>query len=145
VFFDAIVCDPPYGVRAGSRKTGANGEVKPIQPHQREAHIPGTVSVALPDVMQGLLELAANTLLPRGRLVYWLPVTPEYTDAEVPRHPCLDLIANSEQVLTMKLQRRLITMQRNDTPYQRYVAPEQSIEVSYNNLHDKILGINRTK
>ena len=22
--FDAIVCDPPYGIRAGSRKTGSN-------------------------------------------------------------------------------------------------------------------------
>eukprot|EP00961_Rhodomonas_salina_P110215 1483521-Rhodomonas_salina.2 len=28
--FDAIVCDPPYGVRAGARKTGCTKEAKPI-------------------------------------------------------------------------------------------------------------------
>ena len=27
--FDAIVCDPPYGVRAGARRTGTHKEVAP--------------------------------------------------------------------------------------------------------------------
>ena len=36
-----------------------------------------------------------------GRLVYWLPVIKEeYTDAQVPQHPCLALIANGEQLLS---------------------------------------------
>jgi tRNA (guanine10-N2)-methyltransferase len=42
---DAIVCDPPYGVRAGARKSGVRDDkvVKPISDEHRSTHIPGTV------------------------------------------------------------------------------------------------------
>jgi tRNA (guanine10-N2)-methyltransferase len=42
---DAIICDPPYGVRAGARKTGAREDkvAKPIPEEHRATHIPGTV------------------------------------------------------------------------------------------------------
>jgi hypothetical protein len=47
------------------------------------------------------------------RLVYFLPATPEtYSEAEVPSHPALALVANSEQILTSRYSRRLITMQK---------------------------------
>lgn len=35
-----------------------------------------------------------------------------YIDDNVPEHPCLKLIANSEQVLSTKIGRRLITMEK---------------------------------
>jgi tRNA (guanine10-N2)-methyltransferase len=38
--------------------------------------------------------------------------TTRYKDSDVPLHPCLKLLANSEQVLSMRLRRRLITMEK---------------------------------
>ncbi len=41
--YDAIVCDPPYGIRAGARRTGSRrAEVKPVPEHLRADHIPQT-------------------------------------------------------------------------------------------------------
>lgn len=42
-FYDAVVCDPPYGIRAGARRSGSRREeVKPIPDHLRADHIPQT-------------------------------------------------------------------------------------------------------
>ena len=49
-FFDAIVCDPPYGIRAGARKAGSRRgeeEVKPVAAEQRASHIPQTQPYAV--------------------------------------------------------------------------------------------------
>ena len=35
-----------------------------------------------------------------------------YSDSQVPTHPCLKLVANSEQGLTRSIGRRLITMEK---------------------------------
>lgn len=41
--YHAIVCDPPYGIRAGARRTGSRrAVVKEITPEQRATHIPMT-------------------------------------------------------------------------------------------------------
>ncbi len=63
-------------------------------------------------VMRDLLDMAARNLVVGGRLVYLLPSTSEYTDAEVPVHPCLAVEANSEQKLGQYFSRRLITMRK---------------------------------
>jgi tRNA (guanine10-N2)-methyltransferase len=63
--------------------------------------------------LRDLLDLSARLLKRGGRLVYFLPAAPEvYRDDEVPRHPALALVANSEQVLSSRYSRRLITMQK---------------------------------
>ena len=36
----------------------------------------------------------------------------DYTDDMIPQHPCFRLVANSEQVLTSHVSRRLITMEK---------------------------------
>ena len=35
-----------------------------------------------------------------------------HTDEEVPQHPCLELVSNSEEKLTLLISRRLITMKK---------------------------------
>ncbi|TYZ59231.1 hypothetical protein PybrP1_002239 [[Pythium] brassicae (nom. inval.)] len=125
--FDAVVCDPPYGIRAGARKSGRKPSPKVPHPGagvgvlgqktfeemseaRRLNYIAPTQPYAAEDVMRDLLQFAAETLREGGRLVYLLPTTYEYTDADLPRHPTLRVVANSEQKLTTKYARRLITM-----------------------------------
>ncbi|KAJ3148864.1 hypothetical protein HDU89_004445 [Geranomyces variabilis] len=117
-FWDAIVCDPPYGVRAGARKLGKGpkskvppGPLAPIKPNGEQRY-PQTVPYELDDVLVDLIAFAAEKLVPGGRLVYWLPtVTDEYTHADVPMHPRFRLVANSNQVFGTWC-RRLITMEK---------------------------------
>ena len=41
--YDAVVCDPPYGIRAGARMEGSNRANRtPIPDHKRDTHIPQT-------------------------------------------------------------------------------------------------------
>ena len=65
------------------------------------------------ECLRDLLDLSAQLLRAGGRLVYFLPAAPEiYSEAEVPGHPALALVANCEQVLNARYSRRLITMQK---------------------------------
>ena len=113
-FIGAIVCDPPYGIRAGARKSGSRyAEVKVIAEEHREGHIPQTQPYSAVEVMRDLLELAARSVVVGGRLVYLIPVDrEEYDPRALPTHPCLELVANSEQILGYTLSRRLITMEK---------------------------------
>ncbi|KAJ3043779.1 hypothetical protein HDV00_004186 [Rhizophlyctis rosea] len=113
--FDAIVCDPPYGVRAGAKKIGSNPKVKPpptaLKPNG-EPRYPQTVPYEMHDVLLDLIDFSAAYLMPGGRLVYWFPtVTDEYSPEDVPLHPHFRMIANSEQNFG-KWARRLITMEK---------------------------------
>ncbi|KAG6955278.1 hypothetical protein JG688_00011946 [Phytophthora aleatoria] len=147
-FFDAVVCDPPYGIRAGARKSGRKRQIKSdvSMATKQENYIAPTQPYAAEDVMMDLLEFAAQTLREGGRLVYLLPTTYEYTDSDLPRHPSLQVIANSEQKLTKKYARRLITMVKR-TPTAEEMAAVESAEtaaksnpgdVSFANLREKI-------
>lgn len=65
------------------------------------------------ECLRDLLDLSARLLRVGGRLVYFLPTAPEvYREEEVPRHPALRQVSNSEQVLTARYSRRLITMEK---------------------------------
>lgn len=114
--FDSIVCDPPYGIRAGGRKSGGrryNQRPYEIPKEKRKDHIASTSPYSLGECIADLLDNAAAMLRPGGRLVYFLPAVIEaYSDDLLPLHPSLDVVANTEQNLTMSYQRRLVTMER---------------------------------
>ena len=154
--FHAIVCDPPYGVRAGARRVaplpdprnpakalarararGTTGdattdasssetsEVSPVvgddkqqqeqqpeQPKQKQHSFAHTELYAVPDMLRDLLDMAAQTLVLGGRLVFWMPATVEYRADDVPRHPCLTLVSNSLQQITLRWGRRLVTLEK---------------------------------
>ncbi|KAL0908243.1 hypothetical protein M5K25_022728 [Dendrobium thyrsiflorum] len=116
--FDAIICDPPYGVRAGGRKSGGRkllkGTVDPytVPEEKRFDHIPSTAAYSLAECVNDLLELAARMLVMGGRLVFFFPVLREdvVTVAQFPEHPCFTLIASCEQILSLRYSRYLLTM-----------------------------------
>lgn len=115
--FDAIICDPPYGVRAGGRKSGGRkllkGVVDPytVPDDKRVGHIPSTAPYCLSECVHDLLDIAGRMLVMGGRLVYFYPVLREdSTQNPFPEHPCFKLVASSEQILSSRYSRVLLTM-----------------------------------
>ena len=119
-YFDAIICDPPYGVRAGGRKSGGRRKDSDgnlpyvIDPEQRDSHIPSTKPYPIGECFLDLLDLAARHLIVGGRLVFFLPCSQAMYNEEddVPSHPMLKVISNCEQILSKYHSRRLITMEK---------------------------------
>mmetsp|Transcript_2974 Transcript_2974/g.5678 ORF Transcript_2974/g.5678 Transcript_2974/m.5678 type:complete len:424 (-) Transcript_2974:2099-3370(-) len=107
--FDAVVCDPPYGIREGIRSS-SECEARTLEQSK-------TVRVRVADSLLHLLQLAAETLRPGGRLVYWLPTTSDFDPVDLPTHPDLRLVSCSEQALTIRMRRRLVTMERTTSPW----------------------------
>lgn len=131
--FDAIICDPPYGVRAGGRKSGGRkllkGTVDPytVPDDKRTDHIPSTGSYCLAECVHDLLDLAAKMLIMGGRLVFFYPVLREdYVENHFPGHPCFKLIATSEQILSSRYSRVLLTMVKI-SPYTEEIAEAAQI------------------
>ena len=63
-FFDVIVTDPPYGIRAGARKSGRKEGVHyKISEEKRYDHIPSTQNYPVEEVMLDLLHTAASTMV----------------------------------------------------------------------------------
>ncbi|CAA2959026.1 tRNA (guanine(10)-N2)-methyltransferase homolog [Olea europaea var. sylvestris] len=133
--FDAIICDPPYGVRAGGRKSGGRkllkGVVAPytVPDDKRTGHIPSTAPYSLVECVHDLLDLAARMLVTGGRLVYFYPVLRdnESVDPNFPEHPCFKLVASCEQILSYRYSRVLLTMIKI-APYTEDIAEAARIK-----------------
>lgn len=113
--FDAILTDPPYGVRAGAKKLGvrpgSRQERTSKQPfklasghfaHQLPDYKPPTRAYHLADLLVDLLAQAANLLTDHGRLVFFVPsvTDPNAEDkipTPVPTHPALEIVAVNTQ------------------------------------------------
>ena len=109
-FVDAVVADPPYGVRAGARKSHAK---EGFVIEDRTTHIPSTAPYCMAECLRDLVNHSAKWLTVNGKLVYWIPAAPGfYFEEELPRHPAMVLEANCEQVLTGRYSRRLIVMRK---------------------------------
>ncbi|KAG8742733.1 hypothetical protein FRC10_001007 [Ceratobasidium sp. 414] len=106
--FDAIVTDPPYGVRAGAKRLGRKGgQEMRSEPmvlldgslaHTHKTYVPPTKPYELSALAADLVELARYLLVPGGRLVFFLPtVTDDYAPVDVPTCEGMELRANSLQ------------------------------------------------
>ncbi|GAA5990901.1 hypothetical protein JCM11641_002876 [Rhodosporidiobolus odoratus] len=122
--FDAIVTDPPYGVRAGAKRLGREEGEEEIAPqivpgresegfhHQFADYVPPSVGWPMEEVISTLVTYSLYLLKPGGRLVFFLPTdNAEYSDVDIPSVPGLKLISNSSQSFG-KWARRLITMEK---------------------------------
>jgi tRNA (guanine10-N2)-methyltransferase len=112
--YQSIVCDPPYGIRAGARTTGSRrANPKPILDEHRHDHIPQTKPYNVSDVMSDLLDVAARTLVMGGRLVYIIPSFSDFDEeTDLPRHECLELVHICYQPLSAELGRRMVVMKK---------------------------------
>lgn len=127
--FDAIVTDPPYGVRAGAKRLGRKKAREDRQPPQipranpDEPYIPPTKPYELSALVVDLVLLARYLLKPRGLLVFFLPtVTDSYEEVDIVSSLCegMELVANSLQDFGT-WGRRLITIRK--TVVNDYLPP----------------------
>jgi len=133
--FDAIITDPPYGVRAGAKRLGRKNRrpkaedesrSRPFQPSERlddQPYIPPTKPYELSALASDLVLLARYMLKPGGRLVFFLPtVTEEYAELDLQTLLCegMEVIANSLQDFG-SWGRRLITIRKTTT--KRFLPP----------------------
>ena len=77
-WFDAIITDPPYGVREKCEKIGTSTRFDDwINFEMPDDHFPDKVSYNLTDVFKDLLSFSFKHLKIGGRLVFWFPVAKE--------------------------------------------------------------------
>ncbi|CAM6108617.1 unnamed protein product [Calypogeia fissa] len=148
--FDAIICDPPYGVRAGGRKSGGrrvlNGTKDPyiISEAKRHDHIPSTAPYTLEECLHDLLDMAAQLLVTGGRLVFFYPAPRDECSVEhLPSHPCFTLVASSEQILSTRYSRCLLTMEKTGRYTDEIAAKAKETHNEFKINHAQIVGKDR--
>jgi tRNA (guanine10-N2)-methyltransferase len=115
--FDAIVTDPPYGIRAGGRKSGkASGVVYEISKERRHDHIPVTQNYGVEEVMLDLLDCSATLLKVGGALCYLIPTPFDFAPEDLPQHPCFDMEQLCLQQLSTRHGRHAVLL-RKQRPY----------------------------
>ncbi|KAG5647054.1 hypothetical protein DXG03_001424 [Asterophora parasitica] len=147
--FDAIVTDPPYGVRAGAKRLGRKKELSEEQLKTMmefrnspraddQPYIPPTKPYELSHLATDLVLLARHLLKPRGRLVFFLPtVTDEYEELDIRSMLCegMEVVANSLQDFG-SWGRRLVTIRKTtDREYPRPSFEPEEAEAAHVPAH----------
>eukprot|EP01060_Flectonema_neradi_P002731 TRINITY_DN11738_c0_g1_i2.p1 TRINITY_DN11738_c0_g1~~TRINITY_DN11738_c0_g1_i2.p1 ORF type:complete len:546 (+),score=110.20 TRINITY_DN11738_c0_g1_i2:66-1640(+) len=124
---EGIVSDPPYGRRESRKKIDTEKQekvesfVEALTEEQKSERLrsmlehyipPPKTEYTMQDLMTDLVDKAAKLLTVGGRLVYWHPTTTNYDPSELPRNPCLELLSDPGQSVTIRLKRRLVTMRK---------------------------------
>jgi tRNA (guanine10-N2)-methyltransferase len=148
--YDAIVCDPPYGIRAGARKSGSKRRiVVPVKPELRNVHIAQTRPYPVADVMTDLLDTAARILTIGGHLVYILPSFAETFSFErdLPVHPCLETTHVCFQPFSADLGRRIVALRKMRDPCAGQLAKWSDPDAAEKcaNIREKILEAAKLK
>lgn len=109
-FIDAIVTDPPYGVRAGAKCIAKVGPEVFI--NQKVDRVPKMEPYEMDQIIQDLVLFAAKWLNVGGRLVFWLPTSvAKYSRCDLPSLSCMQLVSTSVQMFG-KWCRVLVTMEK---------------------------------
>jgi hypothetical protein len=118
--FDAIITDPPYGIRERSAALDDDAlSRRALTPAQHDAHVPKTVAVNLRAILADLFHLAESSVVQGGWLVFLLPsmLPLDQAVALLPPHPGLRLMSASEQRMSSRWSRWCIAMLRiSDRP-----------------------------
>ncbi|CUG89532.1 methyltransferase, putative [Bodo saltans] len=115
-FLDAILSDPPYGVREQKRKIDQEHLTATSGPECSSSNTISGSSMAdeyeISDMVVDVVIFAARALVVGGRLTFWHPTTYQYHPDELPTHPCMELEWDLGQQVTLKMTRRLVTMRK---------------------------------
>lgn len=108
---------------------------------KRTDHIPSTAAYCLTECVHDLLDLAARMLRMGGRLVFFYPVLREddHVESHFPEHPSFKLIAASEQILSSRYSRVLITMVKISSYTEEIAEAAQLKHVEFRENHLKWL------
>ena len=100
--FDAIVCDPPYGIKAGSKKTKAikdrkkrnDEDAKEFSNEQRVGIFTKKEGFGVNKIYYTLLENASKLLKIGGRIVFLFHTDSSYDDEynKFPEHECFEFV-----------------------------------------------------
>ncbi|CAD5235035.1 unnamed protein product [Bursaphelenchus xylophilus] len=141
--FDAIVADPPYGVREKGRKLGKNGE-KDGWLKNENTHVdryPEKTKYRTTTLYLDLMDFAANYLVVEGHVSFWYPVLREsYGEDVIPKHPTLALVSNCEQILSKKGSRRLLCYRKLRKPVVNEMATVDRDPYEETSYRDAIFG-----
>ncbi|XP_075246495.1 tRNA (guanine(10)-N(2))-methyltransferase TRMT11-like [Convolutriloba macropyga] len=128
--FDAIVTDPPYGIREGIKTINSDVKLNSVESHaSMQQHSPI-------EMFKKLVEFAARLLKVGGRLVFWMPTLTAMLDFEpekhVPKHPAMKLMHCCFQTITHTSSRSLLCMEKVSAFPNSDV--EATVEVDYYDL-----------
>ena len=86
-WFDAIVCDPPYGIRAGAKRIAQTAHRRDVPRELYGQLYPTTRPYDIDDLIPDLLTFAHHLIKPDGRLVFWYPEEYSGGDEQLPLAP----------------------------------------------------------
>ncbi|XP_075675803.1 tRNA (guanine(10)-N(2))-methyltransferase TRMT11 [Dermatophagoides pteronyssinus] len=133
--FDAIITDPPYGIRESRERIGTKKSDPTVPIEYLDRHLPAKLQYKLDDIYNDLLNFSAQHLKPNGIVIFWAPYfkhfyknfkqqsqtlpqidsLPKY-DHQDPairfQHENLRLLSFGEQKLTKNCSRILVVMQK---------------------------------
>merc|ERR1712150_211861 len=118
---NAIVCDPPYGVRELCKKVGKKNDQeswverigKCNEAEEKgdlmdiRVHYPQRVEYPMEQLFRDLVKFAAKVLTIGGRLTFWLPVNMKQLDEHKISHPDMQLVAKCIDPFSDKTGREL--------------------------------------
>ncbi|XP_065095631.1 tRNA (guanine(10)-N2)-methyltransferase homolog isoform X2 [Ochlerotatus camptorhynchus] len=111
--FDSIITDPPYGIRESTERIEFKTQKRATCLNEDSVHYPSTSPYQFDQLYRDLMNVSARYLKLGGRLVCWFPILRKDSTLDMlPRHKCLQLVANSEQPLTVYSARRLLTYEK---------------------------------
>lgn len=100
--FDAILCDPPYGVREGLVVLGVRDPVGKDkwrvevgkEMHTDPTYVPPKKPYSFTAMLDDILQFAAETVVDHGRLSFWMPTANDKEqEIPTPTHPYMEIVS----------------------------------------------------
>jgi tRNA (guanine10-N2)-methyltransferase len=114
--FDAVICDPPYGIREPIERIGTDKVDFKIPEEMLPLHFPAKIRYGLKEIIKDLLDFSSKVLQVGNRVVFWMPMSRnnegQIIDFEHPHHECMETVCFCEQELTKQCSRVLICMEK---------------------------------
>ncbi|XP_058812421.1 tRNA (guanine(10)-N2)-methyltransferase homolog [Topomyia yanbarensis] len=139
--FDSIITDPPYGIRESTERIEFKTQRRATCLNEGVVHYPSTSPYQFDQLYRDLLNFSAQYLNMGGRLVCWFPILrKDFTPDMLPRHKCFELIANSEQPLSVYSARRLLTYEKVSDRQEDMLSYEMS-QIMVENFRQRYMSL----